>query len=834
MRGQKKNLKISKRDKIAYVQDWLDIEDIKYGMIILKNGVFGKRYIKIMEIMPLNYHLRSTKEKNMIIDNFKSLVKIAPQSFEICLTSMDTDTSEMIGNIKKSTFYEPVEILDERNKYIKKIKSTSSRDSLRKRCLLVFEYEGGRDGNYSSDINEIAMQMEETVLQLQNVFNRVGNRVIPHENENKFLAEVLYRYLNKKSIYSESFEERINRIYYDSQKIQETTNPLIDVKDYFMPRGIDDRNPEFIVIDGIYHTYMYITPTTYPVQVIGGWIDIILNYGGSVDVSLHFKKRSREQELNSLKNGMKFKSASLMSKKDGDESADTIANDYRTAEYIRNKMKNQNEDLYDSCILIDVMATTYEKMKKLKGVIKTNLRGDHDIYTGDCFARCSDAEKMILPLNYKNKVILKKASRNFLTSSIASTYPFTQYELFDPQGVLFGINTENRSLVSVNIFNTHIFNNANMMILGSSGAGKSFLEQLLGRHMRLTGIKVMYVLPMKGHEYRRGCEQLGGQYIKLAPGSKTCINIFEIRPENIIDESLIEGTENYIRSSLLTKKLRQIKTFLQLLLKNETLSIIEESKIDSYLISMYKKFGITDDDNSIYMCDGQLKKMPTFTNFYEEIKDDKKMETIQSVLLPFINGSCQNMNGQTNVDTANKYLIFDVDSNDIPESLHPAFLFIATDICYDIIKQNRTEECVLFMDEVWKMMINDFSCKFVFELVKIVRGYGGSCVIATQDIGDFFSFENGKYGKQIVNNTAIKIVLKMEYDSVKYIQGLLNLNDTEKKKITQFETGNGMLLSNKDRLSIYFKATEEEIETFSTDINQLKKKVAREKEKIRL
>ena len=511
MRGQKKNLKISKRDKIAYVQDWLDIEDIKYGMIILKNGVFGKRYIKIMEIMPLNYHLRSTKEKNMIIDNFKSLVKIAPQSFEICLTSMDTDTSEMIGNIKKSTFYEPVEILDERNKYIKKIKSTSSRDSLRKRCLLVFEYEGGRDGNYSSDINEIAMQMEETVLQLQNVFNRVGNRVIPHENENKFLAEVLYRYLNKKSIYSESFEERINRIYYDSQKIQETTNPLIDVKDYFMPRGIDDRNPEFIVIDGIYHTYMYITPTTYPVQVIGGWIDIILNYGGSVDVSLHFKKRSREQELNSLKNGMRFKSASLMSKKDGDESADTIANDYRTAEYIRNKMRNQNEDLYDSCILIDVMATTYEKMKKLKGVIKTNLRGDHDIYTGDCFARCSDAEKMILPLNYKNKVILKKASRNFLTSSIASTYPFTQYELFDPQGVLFGINTENRSLVSVNIFNTHIFNNANMMILGSSGAGKSFLEQLLGRHMRLTGIKVMYVLPMKGHEYRRGCEQLGGQ-----------------------------------------------------------------------------------------------------------------------------------------------------------------------------------------------------------------------------------------------------------------------------------------------------------------------------------
>lgn len=819
---RKSSEKNSVKSDASYVQDWLPIENILNGMLILKDGVFGKRYVKVLEVMPTNFHLKSNRDKNYIIEMFRQWVKIAPMSFQICLTTMDTDTTDLVNHIKKSTIGESEAILDERNKYIEKIRSLSSKDAIRKRCLIVYEYEGSKDGTFSNDIYEIAAEMEETKMQLQVGLNRMGNRVMVHEDEDRFLGDMLYRYLNKRSVKFESFEERVSRIYYDSQKIQRTSHPEIDVTDYFAPRGLDESNPEFNIIDGIYHTYMYVNPNTYPVKVPGGWIDIILDYGNAVDISLHFKKRIRERELSNLKRGMRFNLASLDSKSEGDESVEEIVDSYQTAAYIRQKMQNDGEDLYDGCIMLDIMAATYEDMKKIRARIKSNLKG-YDIYLGECYARCLDAEKMMLPINYKDRVIFKKASRNFLTSSIASTYPFTQYELFDPKGVLLGINALNSSLVSINLFNTKMFKNANAIILGSSGSGKTFLEQLIGRAMRLSGIKVMFVLPMKGHEYQKGCEKLNGTYIKLSPGTDNCVNLFEIRPESKLDENMIAEGADYIKASLLSKKMTQIKTFIRLLMREDKLTVIEENYLDDYLTKLYSRFGITNDEISIYREDGSIKTMPTFSDFYNLIKDDVRMEKISSSMIPFVNGTCRNMNGQTNVNLDNKYIIFDVDADDIPESLHPAFLFIATDLCYDAMKKSRTEECVLFLDEVWRLMVNEFSSEFIFKLTKIVRGYGSSVIVATQDLADFLSFGDGKYGKQILNNATNKIVLSMEYDSVEYIQDILNLNDTEKKDIVSFERGSGMLISNKDRLSIYFAATQDEIDTFTTDINVLKR-----------
>ena len=113
-----------------------------------------------------------------------------------------------------------------------------------------------------------------------------------------------------------------------------------------------------------------------------------------------------------------------------------------------------------------------------------------------------------------------------------------------------------------------MFKNANAIILGSSGSGKTFLEQLLGRAMRLTGMKVMFVLPMKGHEYQKGCEKLGGTYIKLSPGTANCVNLFEIRPESRLDENMVAESAEYIKASLLSKKMTQIKTFIHLRYKS--------------------------------------------------------------------------------------------------------------------------------------------------------------------------------------------------------------------------------------------------------------------------
>lgn len=827
-RAQRKSSKKSSVNEKKYIQGWLGIEDIKYGMIIIKDNIFGRRFVKIVEVTPINYHLMAAREQNMVISQFYSWLKKAPSRFQICLTTLGTDVSDMVNNIIRNTTDESIEIKKERNKYIDKIRFLSSREAIKKRCLIAFEYEGTIDRRNEDNLEQIAKEMNEVVFHIQHSFGQMGCRVITPSNENEFIYDVLYRYLNKRTSKVENVKDRIMRIRTDASYIQNSRSPEIDVNDYFMPRGLDTTHPEYNMADGIYSTPLYLDPKQYPSKVLGGWVDSYFDYGEKMDLSLNFVKRPRQQELASLKRGMRFKKTIAVSKSGDDEAQEKLAMEYSTSDFIRHMMRDEGEDLYDTAIFMNLYAESLNGLMDLKKNVLTDFTGD-DLNAFDCYSRCEDAMKMVLPLCYRNQVLMKKASRNFLTSSIASTFPFTQYEMFDPEGVLFGLNG-NGSLVSVNLFNTKMFSNANSAIIGSSGAGKSFTEQLLGRHLRLSGIKVMYVLPTKGHEYRRGCRAIGGQYVKLAPGSPICINIFEIRPEDNMNEMLIEGTSDFLRSSLRAKRLRQIKTFIQLLLGDEKLTIQEIGYIDEYLIRMYEEFGITDNDSSIFNENGEIKKMPTFSDFDRLISSDQRMERVHACIIPFISGSCKNMNGQTNIDLSNKYVVFDVDTEDIPSELHPAFLFLATDICYATIKANRSEEKVLFLDEVWKLMINRFSCEFVLELVKIVRGYGGACCIATQDVADFFSYMDGKYGRQIMNNAAISIVLKTKYDSVEYIKDILNLTVNERKLIVNQKQGQGLFITNKDRFSIYFTPTKEEMKLFSTDVNDHKETVRRSKE----
>ena len=123
----------------------------------------------------------------------------------------------------------------------------------------------------------------------------------------------------------------------------------------------------------------------------------------------------------------------------------------------------------------------------------------------------------------------KKAQRNVLTSGAASSYIFTSYEMSDDTGVLLGVNRHNNSLCIVDLFNTKMHKNANLNLLGTSGAGKTFTMQLLALRMRMRGIQCYILAPIKGHEFRRACNKIGGGFIRIAPGSPHCINIMEIR-----------------------------------------------------------------------------------------------------------------------------------------------------------------------------------------------------------------------------------------------------------------------------------------------------------------
>lgn len=820
---------VKKLDREAS-QKWVPVKDIRYGMSIVNlGGIY--QYNRTMDIVPINFHMRTKAEKLSIVENFSEWIKTGPEYFQIMITSMDPDITQLTNNTRMAGINETVEKVDEaRADYLRTIEESSVRDSISKRFFLTISYEGASDGLRATSLQDIASEMQMEVNNTTAKFGEIGLGVRQHESEDTFTAELMYKQMNIETSKDIPYWKRRERMTADARYIYGQEDISIDIANVIAPQTLDTTHPGYLIVDGIYHTYLVIRSDGYNGYVASGWFDILTNFGSNVAVVAHFQKRNRDIVVNTVKQSMRNNEADI----NRNEGVKRDKVNSASRKYLNNdaiyKALMSGEDLYDTVILIQITAKTLKDLNIIKRKVKKTLR-QKEFYTTDCYNRNEEAFKMMLPINYVNKEILAKGKRNFLTSSIASTFPFTAYELMDSEGVLFGINSLNSSLVVLNPWNTQQFSNPNGVIVGSSGSGKTFFELLIGSHLRIYGISVIYVLPMKGYEYYRAVKRLGGEYIQLAPGSNACVNLFAIRPEAEVDivsmmsQLINKGAENneYTPPSLLAKKIRAIKCFLSLCLQTqgEKLTSLELGRIDTHLIRMYGEFGISSDNKSIFNSDGTLKKMPTFSDFKSAICSDDDMKRIASVIEQFITGTCRNLDQQTNIDIDNKLLAIDVDSDIIGEDLLPAFTFLAVDLAYDIMKRDISEKCISFLDEVWKMTVNPATAAFVIEMFKIVRGYGSAVWVATQEIDNLINVTgtSESFANTIINNSDIKVALKSKAAEAVQIQKVLKLNTKETQQITNFKRGMGLLIAGSDRLPVWFKATKEEIEAFTTDPN---------------
>ena len=151
-------------------------------------------------------------------------------------------------------------------------------------------------------------------------------------------------------------------------------------------------------------------------------------------------------------------------------------------------------------------------------------------------------------------------------------------------------------------------------------------------------------------------------------------------------------------------------------------------------------------------------------------------------------------------------------------------MFVALDFVWDKAKENRTVEKAIYIDECWQLIgasSNRLAAEFVLEIFKIIRGYGGSAICATQDINDFFALEDGKYGKGIINNAKTKIVLNLEEEEARRVQILLHLSEAEVMEITHFERGNGLISTNNNNVTVEIKCSQLEKELITTDRREL-------------
>lgn len=830
MAGRKAKRSKRKSKGLESVQDYLPIREIRGGVIETTDG----RYIKILEIEPINFTLRSDDEQFNIISTFASWLKISPMRLQFKSITRKADSDRHVAMIRSELEREAdAQCRTMGDDYIRLIRDVGSREALTRRFFLIFEYESLRgDGDDYAKIYSMLQTAEQTA---RAYFNQCGNSIVRPSDPDEAAAEILYMFFNRRSCVDEPFSSRVNRVVVDTMAsrgkiIGLDPVPHIRIANFLAPRGIDLTHYNYIVMDGLYYSFLYIRAGGYPNRVRAGWMSSLVNAGEGVDVDVHLRRENRSKIIDKVAQRIRLNRTKLKGMQDTSTDYEELTNSIRAGYFIKNGIANYNEDLFYMSVFITVSAKTYDELMWRKQQVSDMLKS-MDMYTSDCAFQQEAALQAVMPFLSIPASLEKKSRRNVLTSGAASTYLFTSFEMSDDTGVLLGVNRYNNSLCIVDLFNTKMHKNANLVLLGTSGAGKTFTMQLLALRMRMRGIQCFIIAPIKGHEFRRACDRIGGEFIRIAPGSPHCINIMEIRHTLSPEMELLDGIDYSEMDSLLARKIQQLMTFFGLLIPD--MSNEEEQMLDEALIKTYADFGINHDNASIYADRAsnppRMKPMPILGDLHKHLKANPMTARLAAIVSRFVTGSAQSFNRATNVDLSNKYIVLDL--SELKGKLLPVGMFIALDYVWDQIKADRTKRKAIFIDEIWQLIgasSNRMAAEFCLEIFKVIRGYGGAAISATQDLSDFFSLDDGKYGRAIINNSKNKIILNLEPDEARYVQETLKLTRTEVRAITQFERGEALVSSNNNKIPVVIRASKTETEMITTDRAELEE-IVREK-----
>ena len=822
-----------KSEKLEFVQDYLPIKDLKNGIIETADG----RYIKILEVAPINFTLRSDEEQFNIISSFASWLKISPMRLQFKSITRKADSDRHIAMVRKELEQEGNPQCREMGEdYIKLIKDVGSREALTRRFFLIFQYEAvGRNEN--GDYAKIYGMLQTAEQNARAYFSQCGNSIVQPKDPDEATAEILYMFFNRRSCVDEPFASRVDRVVIDTMAARKKVIgvdpvPHIRMAHFLAPRGIDLTHRNYIIMDGLYYSFLYIRANGFPNRVRAGWMSSLINAGEGIDVDVHLRRENRSKTIDKVAQRIRLNRTKLKGMQDTSTDYEELANSIQAGYFIKSGIANYNEDLFYMSVFVTVSAKSYEELMWRKQQM-TDLLKSMDMYVSDCSFQQEAALQSVMPFLKIHPQLEKKAQRNVLTSGAASTYMFTSFEMSDDTGVLLGVNRHNNSLCVVDLFNTKMHKNANLNLLGTSGAGKTFTMQLLALRMRMRGIQCFILAPIKGHEFRRACNKIGGEFIKIAAGSPHCINVMEIRHTISPEMELIDEVDYAEMDSMLARKIQQLMTFFGLLVPD--MSNEEEQMLDEALIKTYADFGITHDNASVYedmeASPPKMKKMPILGDLHKHLQENPMTARLAAIVSRFVTGSAQSFNQETNVNLDNKYIVLDL--SELKGKLLPVGMFIALDYVWDRIKSDRTKRKAIFIDEIWQLIganSNRMAAEFCLEIFKVIRGFGGAAVSATQDLSDFFSLEDGRYGRAIINNSKNKIILNLEPDEAEHVRETLKLTRTEVRAITQFERGEALISSNNNKVPVVIKASQIEKEMITTDRAELEA-ILRERQK---
>ena len=593
------------------------------------------------------------------------------------------------------------------------------------------------------------------------------------------------------------------------------------ILDILSPTTVDTKSRDYIVVDGVFHTYLYVTGYGYTTTVGSCWLAPLVEAGEGVNMSFLVKRQSKEKILSKISQTTMVNRSRMRDVGDTRQDYEELDSAISSGLYLKDVMNRQGEDFYYMHTLIEVTAPDPETLEQRVTEVE-KLCVSVDMIARRCDYKNEQAFLSSLPILALDADIERKARRNALTSGVAAAFPFASYELSDHNGIFLGLNLYNRSPVFLDPYDDYKYTNGNWWIGGSTGAGKTVTLQCLGGRLRQQGKRVIIIAPKKGHEFRPLCEKLGGLYLRMSPSSKDCPNLMAIRRKSLDSYAMLKNIAAS-DESVLADKIAQLIIWFSL--KKKDLGEEDKSRLDSSLVEVYSRYGITFDNSTIVDEDGNFRKMPIISDWYEVLYQDPDTRHLAVVLSRYVSGSASAMASRNDIDLDNKYIVLDLSG--MPDDMIADGTFWATSIAYDLIMNCETDLSALLADELWSLVgatANPQAAGFVLEMVKTIRGLGGIAVTSTQGMQDLFGLEGGSYGKGILDASRIKLVMQMEEQEARLIQDKLNLSEDEVRQITRFRRGEGLLCIGYNHVPVAFHTTPREYEAITTSPTDLRVK----------
>jgi conjugal transfer ATP-binding protein TraC len=565
---------------------------------------------------------------------------------------------------------------------------------------------------------------------------------------------------------------------------------ISELRDFIAPSSLEIESGHFR-LGTLYARTFYVYG--YPRQIFTGWLSPIVNLDEEIDVSMFVYPVASQVVLENLRKkvgqleaGLQIDAEKGKVRDPGKQAA------IMDAEELRDRLQVGEERFFRFGLYLTIYAKSLEELEFIQHKVETIL-GQQLVYSKPATVQMEQGLNSTIP-QFTDQLQIR---RNMNTGALSTSFPFTSADLTQENGILYGINMHNNGLV---IFDRFSLENANMVVFAKSGAGKSFTVKLEALRSMMMGTEVLIIDPE--NEYERLCDAVGGSYVRMSLSSSTRINPFDL--PQVIDK---DEADNALRANLITLH------GLMRLMMGGALNPAEEADLDQALIDTYAKAGITSDPLT------HQTPPPTITDLYDTLLHMQGTgPSMAQRLRKYTSGTFAGIfSQQSNIDINNSLVVFNI--RDLEDELRPVAMYIVLNHIWNRTKSDRKKRN-LIIDEAWQLLKYQDSANFMFSLAKRARKYYLGLTTISQDVEDMMS---SQMGRAIVSNSSMQILLKQSTSAVDVLAAVFKLTAEEKKRLSQFPVGQGLLFAGSNHVHINVIASPTETSLISTNPEEIKK-----------